>query len=102
SADGTCVDMPNEPAESDFKAKVKATAYPTRERNGVVWAYLGSRPNPPELPDLEWYLVPAAQRFLTKRVQECNWTQAVEGGIDPSHSGFLHAPLHVDLAALTP
>ena len=29
AADGTCVDMPNEPAESDFKHKVKATAYPT-------------------------------------------------------------------------
>src|SRR3954453_21164641 len=40
---GNCVDMPDEPAESDFKAKVKAVAYPTRERNGVVWAYLGPR-----------------------------------------------------------
>jgi hypothetical protein len=27
--------------------------------------------------------------------------QAVEGGIDPSHSGFLHAPLHVDSSAMT-
>src|SRR5881392_3426307 len=26
---GNCVDMPNEPAESDFKHKVKAVAYPT-------------------------------------------------------------------------
>src|SRR4051794_6180256 len=41
SADGTCLDMPNEPAESDFRQKVRAVAYPTRERNGVVWAYLG-------------------------------------------------------------
>jgi nitrite reductase/ring-hydroxylating ferredoxin subunit len=35
-ASGACVDMPNEPAESDFKAKVKAVAYPTLERGGVV------------------------------------------------------------------
>src|ERR1700740_2582789 len=41
SVDGTCVDMPNEPAESDFKSKVRALAYPTTERGGVVWAYLG-------------------------------------------------------------
>src|ERR671930_125399 len=27
STDGTCIDMPNEPAESDFRHKVKATAY---------------------------------------------------------------------------
>jgi len=99
---GQCTDMPNEPAESDFRTKVKAVAYPCRERNGVVWTYMGPRETPPELPELEWNLVPEGQRFLTKRVQECNWAQAVEGGIDPSHSGFLHAPLHVDLDALTP
>jgi phthalate 4,5-dioxygenase oxygenase subunit len=100
-ADGQCVDMPNEPAESDFKSKVQALAYPTRERNGLVWAYLGPTSDIPELPDLEWNLLPTAQRFVTKRVQECNWVQAVEGGIDPSHSGFLHAPLHVDPNSVT-
>ena len=47
-------------------------------------------------------LSPVAQRYATKRVQECNWVQAVEGGIDPSHSGFLHAPLHVDVSPLSP
>jgi phthalate 4,5-dioxygenase len=102
SHDGTCVEMPNEPAESDFRTKVKAIAYPTRERNGAVWAYLGPTQTMPELPELEWNLVPAAQRYITKRVQDCNWVQAVEGGIDPSHSGFLHAPLHVDIDAMSP
>src|SRR3954451_11159620 len=53
AADGTCVDMPNEPAESDFKHKVKAVTYPTSERGGVVWAYMGPRDTPPPLPDLE-------------------------------------------------
>src|SRR5262245_1886544 len=28
---GQCVDMPSEPAESNFKAKIKATAYPCVE-----------------------------------------------------------------------
>src|ERR671927_446239 len=37
--EGRCVDMPNEPAESNFKDKVKAVAYRTHERNGVIWAY---------------------------------------------------------------
>src|SRR5438270_2822115 len=56
--DGTCVDMPNEPAESDFRTKVKAVAYPTQERGGVVWTYMGTQPEPPVLPALEWNLVP--------------------------------------------
>src|SRR6478752_4343833 len=38
---GRCVDMPNEPPESNFKEKVKAAAYPCRERAGVIWAYMG-------------------------------------------------------------
>src|SRR5947207_797468 len=50
--DGSCRDMPNEPAESDFKHKVKAIAYPTCERNGLIWAYLGPRAEPPPLPDI--------------------------------------------------
>src|SRR5438552_295476 len=33
---GACIDMPNEPVESDFKSKVKAIAYPTPDRGGVV------------------------------------------------------------------
>src|SRR5215468_4828331 len=41
AADGTCVDMPNEPAESDFKQKVRVTAYPTEEAGGVIWAFMG-------------------------------------------------------------
>src|SRR4051794_16045177 len=56
AADGRCLDMPNEPAESDFKDKVHAVAYPTRERNGVVWAYFGPPSDMPELPSLEWNL----------------------------------------------
>ena len=50
---GNCVDMPSEPAESNFKTKVHAKAYRTHERNGVIWAYLGSREVPPSLPELE-------------------------------------------------
>src|SRR5262245_25295911 len=33
---GQCVDMPSEPAESNFKAKIKAIAYPTVEAGGMI------------------------------------------------------------------
>src|SRR5256885_206938 len=45
---------------------------------------------PDEPPGLEWVLVPQERRYITKRVQECNYLQALEGGIDSSHVGFLH------------
>ncbi len=92
---GRCVDMPNAPAESNFKDKVRAVAYPTQERHGVIWAYLGpTASGGPPLPDLEWNTVPDGQYFLSARVEHCNWVQAMEGGIDPSHSAFLHSRLN--------
>ena len=93
---GHCVDMPSEPPESTFKDRIHHTAYRCAERGGVLWAYLGPRPEPPGLPDLEWALVPAEQRYISKRYEECNWAQAMEGGIDSSHSGFLHNRLNPD------
>src|SRR5712671_5582604 len=88
AVDGTCIDMPNEPAESDFRTRVRATAYPCRERGGIIWTYMGPPAQQPELPDLEWALVPEDQRYLSKRLQETNYAQAMEGGIDSSHVSF--------------
>ncbi len=90
--EGACIDMPNEPAESNFKHKIHATAYPTVERGGAVWIYMGPpEKQPASLPDLQWSTVPAGQTWFQIRLQRCNWVQAVEGGIDSSHVSFLHA-----------
>jgi phenylpropionate dioxygenase-like ring-hydroxylating dioxygenase large terminal subunit len=90
---GQCIDMPNEPAESDFKTKVRATAYPTTEKAGLVWAYLGPAEKQPVLPDLEWMRAPEGHSHVSKTYQECNYLQAMEGGLDTSHSSFLHRNL---------
>jgi phthalate 4,5-dioxygenase oxygenase subunit len=87
---GNCVDMPNEPAESDFKHKVKATAYPTAERGGIVWAYMGPREKPPPLPDLEANNLPDGEYVASAIQRESNYLQGLEGDIDTSHFGFLH------------
>jgi nitrite reductase/ring-hydroxylating ferredoxin subunit len=88
---GHCIDMPNEPAESDFKTKVKATAYPCVERNGIVWTYMGPRDTPPPLPD--WLPNLDADCQVWMRLQESNWLQALEGDIDSSHVNYLHRRL---------
>ncbi len=88
---GSCVDMPNEPAESNFKHKVKAIAYPCSERNGVIWAYLGPRETPPPLPQLETNMLPEGHWWVLAVQRECNWLQAVEGDFDTSHASFLHS-----------
>lgn len=87
---GNCVDMPSEPEESNFKNKIRLKAYPCEERGGVIWTYMGPPESKPEMPELEWAMLPDTQRFVSKRWQECNYTQAMEGGIDSSHVSFAH------------
>jgi phenylpropionate dioxygenase-like ring-hydroxylating dioxygenase large terminal subunit len=89
---GACVDMPSEPAESNFKSKVRARAYAVQERNGIVWAYMGTRPSgeEPPLPDFEPNLAAEGTVRLQLTLRDCNWMQALEGDIDTSHLAFLH------------
>lgn len=87
---GQCVDTPNEPPESRMKEKVRIKSYLCVERNGIIWSYMGTKSPAPELPALEWTLVPSDQAYISKRVQACNWAQVLEGGIDSSHGSFLH------------
>src|SRR5215469_5348890 len=87
---GNCVDLPSEPAESPMKNGIKITAYPTVERGGVVWAYLGPKKDMPAPPDFEWVRVPETHRHVSKTYEDCNWLQALEGGLDTAHGSFLH------------
>jgi phenylpropionate dioxygenase-like ring-hydroxylating dioxygenase large terminal subunit len=80
--DGNCVDLPSEPPESNFREKIRTTAYPCVERGGLVWAYMGPPELQPEFPDLEWTQVPESHRYVTRHIQQCNWLQGLEGGFD--------------------
>ncbi len=87
---GQCVDVPSEPAESGYANKIKVTSYPVIEQGGVIWTYMGKAENMPPKPNYEFSIVPKEQSFTSKRLQECNWLQALEGGIDSSHVSWLH------------
>src|SRR5205823_3930930 len=88
---GQCVDLPSEPEESGMRQGIKLTSYPTIERGDVVWIYMGPPELKPAPPELEWVRVSADRRFVSKRLQESNYLQAMEGGIDSSHVSFLHS-----------
>ena len=96
--DGHAIDMPNVPADAAYRGKMRIKAYPTREYAGMVWAYMGpvdaASPLPPlpPLPALEAGLVPEAHRYVSKKRQQCNWAQSIEGALDTAHFSFLHMP----------
>ncbi|MFZ2651354.1 MAG: aromatic ring-hydroxylating dioxygenase subunit alpha [Burkholderiaceae bacterium] len=88
---GRCIEVPSEPAASGYCGKIKLRSYALVERGGVIWIYMGEPELRPPLPEWEFATVPANQSFISKRSQECNWLQALEGGIDSSHVSFLHS-----------
>src|SRR5215213_10957150 len=65
---GACVDMPSEPAESNFKSKVHARAYRTHESGGIVWTYMGPQETVPAFRDLGTDVIPPEQARPMKQL----------------------------------
>ena len=89
--DGQCVDMMNEP--ESFAHKISTNSYPTAEGGGVIWAYMGPPELRPPLPHFVWTQVAPTHLMVSKVIQETNWLQGLEGGIDTSHAPILHRVL---------
>jgi phenylpropionate dioxygenase-like ring-hydroxylating dioxygenase large terminal subunit len=87
---GACVDMPSEPAESNFKNKVRTRAYPTREQGGIIWAYMGPREVPPPLPELAAIMLNDDPEKISILLRPNNWLQGIEGEMDTIHAAILH------------
>lgn len=86
---GQCVEQPGEPEGSKMHERIKNTAYPVVEKNGIIFAYMGPG-EPPEFPNFDCFRAPRTHVFAFKGLWECNWLQALEVGIDPAHASFLH------------
>ena len=96
ATDGRCLAIPTmEQGAARDKAErnVRLPAYPVREAGGFVWAWLGPPEHMPALPQLEFLTLPASHVFVSKKLQQCNWAQACEGGLDTAHFSFLHMPV---------
>lgn len=89
---GNCVEVPSAPPESRAQVceRMRIKAYPCIERAGIVWAYMGPKDKQPAPPEVEWCTLPESHVFVSKRLQECNYLQAMEGGIDTSHVTYVH------------
>jgi phenylpropionate dioxygenase-like ring-hydroxylating dioxygenase large terminal subunit len=90
AVDGTVMETPNV-SDPTFKTRFKAKAYPVREAGGLVWVYLGPAELEPPFPAWGWLGLPEAHRLATAHVMECNFVQIIEGLVDSTHLGILHA-----------
>jgi phenylpropionate dioxygenase-like ring-hydroxylating dioxygenase large terminal subunit len=94
--DGKCLDTPCVPAGANMKNTVRLKSYPTEERGDMIWAYMGPPELKPPFPDIEFTMLPESKRFVSKKLQECNWAQACEGGLDTAHFSYLHMAISHD------
>lgn len=100
---GQCVDVPSAPKAC---AHMHIKSYPCIERGGIVWAYMGPKDKMPAPVELEWVTLPASHVYVSRRWQESNYLQAMEGGIDTAHVSYVHRyevdtdPMHRDTKAL--
>ncbi len=86
---GQCLETPAEPEGSTLCQRIRQRAYPVVEKNGIIFAYLGAG-TPPAFPRFDCFVAPEAYTFAFKGLFDCNWLQALEVGIDPAHTSFLH------------
>ncbi len=89
---GQCVAGLVEAVHSTLAPKMRARSYPTAERNGVVFIWMGETPAVPVEEDLPWEFRDAtlhATRYSRVKMWRTNWTETVWQGID-YHEFYLH------------
>jgi nitrite reductase/ring-hydroxylating ferredoxin subunit len=90
--DGRCLETPGEPRGSRLRERVWQGAYPTHERAGLVFVYMGPPDRRPAFPVWDTYDVPGYTLMPAARFTlPCNWLQVKDNSMDPVHTAFLHA-----------
>ncbi|RMF98912.1 MAG: aromatic ring-hydroxylating dioxygenase subunit alpha [Gammaproteobacteria bacterium] len=90
--DGKCTHIPTLPDDSP-PARAKVDSYPTEERYGIVFAFLGDLPEeerPPLLEIPEWDQPGWRANKLTVFEVGAFYERSMENGLDPSHNEFVH------------
>ncbi len=89
---GKCVEQPFENPQSGFKDKIQHPAYPVEKLGGMLFAYLGPLDKKPLLP--KWDVLvrqDGVKKIDVCEVLQCNWLQAMENSVDPTHTYYLHS-----------
>lgn len=92
-ADGTCVRIPANLDGIPVPKKARVDSYPTREKYGWIWAFLGDLPEAerPALPEL-----PHADDANLKAIYgdfkwQAHYERVIENGLDFAHAPFVHS-----------
>lgn len=91
--DGTVLETPGDPEQSNIKEKICHGAYPAIERHGLIFAYMGPPEEKPPFPNFDSLNLPGVELVPYAIHHPCNWLQVHENMMDPVHAVFLHAKM---------
>ncbi len=89
--DGRLIDAPAEPLGSPVRNKVVQGAYPVREEQGIVFAYMGPPDKKPDFPVFDTMCLDDTESKTFSLSMPANWLQVYENTQDPVHVLHLHA-----------
>lgn len=90
---GQCRLIPIEGEDSPRAKQLSVPSYPTEEKGGLIWAYIGDVDKfpPPPLKVPEELLNDEWQRYILPVTWNVNWLLYIDNLVDPLHAPFLHA-----------
>jgi phenylpropionate dioxygenase-like ring-hydroxylating dioxygenase large terminal subunit len=92
NGDGACTRIPSLGVDAKIPARARIDGYPTDEKYGLVFAFLGDLPEaerPPLLAIPEWGR--EGWRCINlEYTWAANWERSIEAGLDPAHAEFVH------------
>src|SRR6266508_3139838 len=89
---GNCIEQPLENPQAGFKDKIQHPAYRVVKLSGLLFAYMGPPEKKPLLP--KWDVLvrqDGVKKVDICEVLACNWLQAMENSVDPTHTYYLHS-----------
>jgi phenylpropionate dioxygenase-like ring-hydroxylating dioxygenase large terminal subunit len=90
-SDGSCVKIPAHP-DMPVPKKARVDSYPTVEKYGYIWAFLGDLPEAerPALPELPYFDDPNFKVVRGTFEWPVYYERALENSLDAAHAPFVH------------
>lgn len=91
--EGACVRIPANQDGVPIPRKARVDSYPTQEKYGFIFAFLGDLPEEerPPIPEFPEFDMPQYTPLWGDYWWDVHYTRAVENGMDISHTPFVHA-----------
>lgn len=99
--DGRVTLVPSEGPDFEPPRRARIDSYPTVERYGMVWVFLGDVPEEERfpLPEFPEYDDPGWKRLTDNWQWEADAARIVENGIDIAHTSFVHPSFGMEATA---